>query len=67
MEHIESTHHVFFECPVTFKLWDWLSKGTDQSLDFTSCSSLLLGRIGMGSKLVQQVLNSSIIHLIWAI
>ena len=67
MNYVESTHHILFDCPVTYKLWDWLSKGTDQPLDCTNCSTLLLGRIGMGSKLVQQILNSAIIHLIWAI
>jgi len=65
--YFESTHHIMFECPVTFRLWDWLRKGTDQPLDCTNCSTLLLGRGGMGSKMVQQVLNSAIIHLIWAI
>jgi hypothetical protein len=36
-------------------------------LDFTSCSQLLLCRVGVGSKMVQHILTSVIIHTIWAI
>ena len=63
----ESSHHLFFDCPVTFNLWDWLSKGTDHTLDSSSCLQLLLGRAGVESKFVQQILNAAIIHTIWAI
>jgi hypothetical protein len=56
----ESSHHIFFDCPVTSKLWEWLEKGTEQVLDCTSCLHLILGRVGVGSKLVQQLLNSAI-------
>lgn len=67
MQTDESSHHIFFECPVTLQLWEWLSKGTDIVLDYSGCLQLLLGRRGIGSSMVQQVLNSVIIHTIWSI
>lgn len=63
----ETSHHIFFTCPVTIQLWDWLSKGADQILDCSNCLNLLMNRIGAGSNLVQQLMNSAIIHMIWAI
>lgn len=48
----ESAHHIFFDCTVTHRLWEWLEKGTEQKLDCTNCSQLILGRVGVGSKLV---------------
>jgi hypothetical protein len=66
-KHAESSQHIFFECRVTTRLWEWLGKGTDIPMDHTDCISLLLGVSGRGSKMVQQVLNSAIIHTIWAI
>jgi hypothetical protein len=67
MQAAESSQHLFFHCPVTFKLWDWLGKGTDQVLDCSSCLTFLLSRLGTGSKLVQKLMNSAIIHTLWAI
>jgi len=67
MQSAESSHHILFACSVTLKLWDWLSKGTNMTLDCTNCLQLLLGRMGTGSALVQHVMNSAIIHTIWAI
>jgi len=67
MNHSETSHHIFFTCPITFQLWDWLKKGTDMGLDCSNCISLLIGRNGVGSKMVQQTVNSTIIHIIWAI
>lgn len=63
----ESSQHLFFTCPVTTQLWDWLGKGTGQALDCSSCLNLLMGRVGTGSKLVQQILNSAIVHTLWVI
>lgn len=67
LQAAESSHHIFFDCPVTFKLWEWLGKGTEQTLDCSSCLQLILGILGIHSKLVQQVLNSAVVHTIWAI
>lgn len=67
MQAAESSQHIFFDCPITFKLWEWLEKGTDQALDCSSCLPLLFSRMGTGSKLVQQLMNSAIIHTIWVI
>ena len=66
-KNAESAQHLFFNCPVASILWEWLAKGTAQTLDCTNCLNLILGRVGIGSKLVQQLLNSAIIHIIWAI
>jgi len=65
--HAETSSHIFFECAVTAILRSWLSKGTDIPLDLTSCNNLILNSMGRGSTLVQQILNSAIIHTIWAI
>jgi len=67
LQNAESSNHIFFECRVTTRLWEWLGKGADVPLDHTNCCSLLMGINGRGSKLVQQVLTSAIIHTIWAI
>jgi len=37
------------------------------NLDYSSCLTLLLSRVGVGSKMVQQVLNSVVLHTIWSI
>jgi len=63
----ESSSHIFFDCAVTAILWSWLSKGTDIPLDLTSCNSLIINFMGRGNTLVQQLLNSAIIHTIWTI
>jgi hypothetical protein len=63
----ESSTHLFFHCPITSSLWDWLSKGSEQVLDLSNCLNLLLSVKGKGSKMVQQVLASAIVHIIWAI
>ena len=47
--------------------WDWLSRGTAHALDSSSCLQLLLGRSGVESKFVQQILNTATIHTIWII
>jgi len=67
LQESESSHHIFFDCPVTSRLWEWLGKGTNQHLDCTNCLQLLLGGMGTRSKLVQQLLHSAIIHAIWVI
>ena len=67
MNHSETSQHIFFTCPVTFQLWKWLCKGAYLSLDCSNCLTLLLGRIGVGSKMVQQTMNFAIIHTIWVI
>ena len=36
-------------------------------MDLSSCQSLILGVIGHGSTMVQHVINSAIVHIIWAI
>lgn len=66
-KHAESSNHIFLSCPVTFQLWDWIMKGTGMNLDCSSCLTLLLDRVGVGSKMVQQVLNSVVLHTIWSI
>ena len=67
MKHFESSQHIFFECTTNHHLWNWLSKGTDQSLNYTKCLNIILGRVGVGSKMVQHVMNSAILHIIWCI
>jgi len=67
MQAAESTQHIFLECHITTRLWEWLEKGIEQNLDCSSCLQLILGSLGIGSKLVQNILNSVIIHTIWAI
>jgi hypothetical protein len=42
-------------------------KGTDLSLNYSNCLNLIMGTVGRGSKLVQHVVHSAIIHIIWAI
>jgi len=67
LKQAESSSHIFLDCSITSRLWDWFSKGIDIPLDHSSCVNLLLGSMGRGSKMVQQLLNSAIIHTIWAI
>lgn len=66
-QHAETSQHIFFECKVTSRLWEWLCKGSDMILDCSSCITLLLGPVGRGSQLAQHGLNSAIIHTIWLI
>lgn len=42
-------------------------KGIGMNLDYSSCLTLLLSRVGVGSKMVQQVLNLMVLHTIWSI
>jgi len=42
-------------------------KGTNKKVDCSSIHTLLLCRVGSGSKMVQQVMNSAILHTIWSI
>jgi ribonuclease HI len=67
MKETETSLHLFFNCPITLLLWDWLGKGTDQVLDCTNCLQLILGVRGIKSKLVQQTMISAVLHIIWAI
>ena len=67
LQHTESSTHIFFDCRVTSRLWEWLCKGTKIPLDSSNCLNLLLGSVGRGSQMVQHVLNSAIIHTIWLI
>jgi len=63
----ETSSHIFLQCPVTLQLWDWLLKATDQHLDFSSILSFLIGQRGDSSRMVQQVMNSAIVHIVWSI
>jgi len=67
LQAAESSHHIFFECPVTSKLWEWLGKGSDQVLNGTNCLQILTNRVGPNSKLVHQTMNSVVVHTLWAI
>ena len=67
IRQVEFSSHIFFECRVTSTLWEWLCKGTDIHLDSSNCLNLLMNYAGRGSKLVQHVINSAIIHTIWVI
>nr|ABD28730.1 Ribonuclease H [Medicago truncatula] len=55
----ETSSHIFLQCPVTLQLWDWLLKATDQHLDFSSILNI--------SRMVQHVMNSAIVHIMWSI
>jgi len=37
LQEFESSQHIFFECSVTSRLWEWLGKGTNQQLDCSNC------------------------------
>lgn len=49
-KHEETSKHLFFTCPETFKLWDWLMKGTYKQLDLTNWSTLITGNMSSWSK-----------------
>lgn len=42
-------------------------KGTNQQLDLSKCHSLIMGRVGIGNKFVQQLMVSAILHVLWII
>jgi len=65
MPNLPSTFSLNAGSPPNF--WEWLGNGTDIPLDYTDCISLLLGVTGRGSKMVQQILESAIIHIIWVV
>ena len=67
MQNAESSSHIFFACPVTMALLDWLSKGTGAALDCSSCLHLISGTVASGGKMVHQILTSAISHTIWTI
>jgi hypothetical protein len=57
----------FFQCLETKKVWNWLSIGIDQPIDSSGWLNLITGCVGRWSKLSQEVIISTILHILWGI
>jgi len=64
LSQAETSQHIFFECVVTTRLWNMLCHGTDHPLNLSNYLSLIRSTSSGGSKMVQHVLNSAVIHTI---
>lgn len=65
--YAESTDHLFFGCAETAKIWKWLSTDIDQSIQTGSWLNVLTGCIGRWSRMLQEVMLSAVLHIVWCI
>ncbi|KAF1862746.1 hypothetical protein Lal_00040011 [Lupinus albus] len=60
--HIETSNHLFLECPFVVKLWDWLGGLFSIHFNISSIDSILSACNGQWSSQVRGILAPAIIH-----
>jgi ribonuclease HI len=62
--HVETSFHLFFECPFAVRLWSWFAGCLNQTLQFTSMEDMWSISDGQWSPQSKITINAAIVHLL---